>query len=38
MPLIPNIAVFQRKLGGFPIATYQAGDTVIAATSRPAAC
>jgi CRP/FNR family cyclic AMP-dependent transcriptional regulator len=33
MPLIPNIAVFQRKLGGFPIATYQAGETVIAAGS-----
>jgi CRP/FNR family transcriptional regulator, cyclic AMP receptor protein len=33
MPLIPNIAVFQRKLGGFPIATHQAGETVIAAGS-----
>jgi CRP-like cAMP-binding protein len=33
MPLIPNIAVFHRKLGGFPIATYQAGETVIAAAS-----
>jgi len=33
MPLIPNIALFQRKLGGFPIATYQAGETVIAAAS-----
>src|SRR5262249_17630664 len=33
MPLIPNIAIFQRKLGGFPIATYQAGETVIAAAS-----
>lgn len=33
MPLIPNIAMFQRKLGGFPIATYQAGETVIAAGS-----
>jgi CRP-like cAMP-binding protein len=28
-----NIALFQRKLGGFPIATYQAGETVIAAAS-----
>ena len=33
MPLIPNIALFQRKLGGFPIATYQAGETVIAAAA-----
>jgi CRP/FNR family cyclic AMP-dependent transcriptional regulator len=33
MPLIPNIALFQRKLGGFPIATYQAGETVIAGAS-----
>ena len=33
MPLIPNIAMFQRKLGGFPIATYQAGETVITAGS-----
>jgi CRP-like cAMP-binding protein len=33
MPLIPNIALFQRKLAGFPIATYQAGETVLAAAS-----
>jgi CRP/FNR family transcriptional regulator, cyclic AMP receptor protein len=33
MPLIPNIALFQRKLGGFPIATYQTGETVIAAAA-----
>jgi CRP/FNR family transcriptional regulator, cyclic AMP receptor protein len=32
-PLLPHIAVFQRKLAGFPIATYQAGETVLAATS-----
>jgi CRP/FNR family transcriptional regulator, cyclic AMP receptor protein len=32
-PLIPHIAVFQRKLSGFPIATYQAGETVLAAAS-----
>ena len=32
-PLIPNIALFQRKLAGFPIATYQAGETVLAAAS-----
>src|SRR2546430_13607655 len=33
MPLIPNIAVFQRKLAGFPIATYPAGQTVLTAAS-----
>jgi CRP/FNR family cyclic AMP-dependent transcriptional regulator len=33
MPLIPDIAVFQRKLAGFPLATYQAGETVFAAAS-----
>jgi CRP/FNR family transcriptional regulator, cyclic AMP receptor protein len=33
MPLIPNIALFQRKLAGFPIATYQAGETVLTAAS-----
>jgi len=32
-PLIPNIALLQRKLAGFPIATYQAGETVLAAAS-----
>src|SRR6266496_3685415 len=32
-PLIPNIAVFQRKLAGFPIATYRAGQTVLTAAS-----
>jgi CRP/FNR family transcriptional regulator, cyclic AMP receptor protein len=34
MPLIPNIAVLQRKLAGFPIATYQAGETVLSAASK----
>ena len=29
MPLIPNISLFRRKLAGFPIATYQAGETVV---------
>src|SRR5262249_28914019 len=33
MPLIPNIAAFQRKLASFPIATYQAGETVLTAAS-----
>jgi CRP/FNR family transcriptional regulator, cyclic AMP receptor protein len=32
-PLIPNMAVFRRKLAGFPIATYQAGETVLTAAS-----
>jgi hypothetical protein len=34
MPLIPDTAVFQRKLGDLPIATYQAGETVLTATCR----
>jgi hypothetical protein len=33
MPLIPNISLFQSKLAGFPIATYQAGETVVAAAA-----
>src|SRR5262249_50957067 len=33
MPLIPDIAVFQRKLAGFPLATYQAGEPVLTAGS-----
>jgi CRP/FNR family cyclic AMP-dependent transcriptional regulator len=33
MPLISNIAVFQRKLAGFPIATYQPGEMVLTAAS-----
>lgn len=33
MPLIPDISVFRRKLAGFPTATYQAGETVVAAAS-----
>jgi CRP/FNR family transcriptional regulator, cyclic AMP receptor protein len=33
MPLIPDIAVLQRKLATFPAATYQAGETVISAAS-----
>src|SRR5262245_29048488 len=31
--IIPNISVFRRKLADFPIATYQAGETVVAAGS-----
>jgi hypothetical protein len=27
-PLIPDIAVFQRKLATLPLVTYQAGQTV----------
>src|SRR5262249_58082488 len=33
MTLTPNIPLFKRQLGGFPIATYQRGETVIAAAS-----
>jgi CRP-like cAMP-binding protein len=33
MPLIPDISVFRRKLAGFPIATYQTGETVVTAAS-----
>ena len=32
-PLIPDIAVFQRKLATLPLATYQAGETVLSAGS-----
>jgi hypothetical protein len=28
MPLIPDIAVFQRKLATLPLTSYQAGETV----------
>jgi CRP/FNR family cyclic AMP-dependent transcriptional regulator len=33
MPLIPDIAVFQRKLATLPVVTYQAGETVLSAAS-----
>jgi CRP-like cAMP-binding protein len=33
MPLIPDTAVFQRKLADLPIVTYQAGETVLTAAS-----
>src|SRR5215469_7814279 len=33
MPLIPDMAVFQRKLATLPLATYQAGETVLSAAS-----
>jgi CRP/FNR family transcriptional regulator, cyclic AMP receptor protein len=33
MPLISDTAVFQRKLADLPIATYQAGETVLTAAS-----
>jgi CRP/FNR family transcriptional regulator, cyclic AMP receptor protein len=32
-PLIPDMAVFQRKLATLPLATYQAGETVLSAGS-----
>jgi CRP/FNR family cyclic AMP-dependent transcriptional regulator len=33
LPLIPDTAVFQRKLADLPIATYRAGETVLTAAS-----
>src|SRR5258708_20869292 len=32
-PLIPDIAVFQRKLATLPLVTYRAGETVLSAAS-----
>ena len=34
MPLVPDTAVFQKRFAAFPLATYQAGETVIATGSR----
>src|SRR5262245_40337175 len=34
MPLVPDAAVFRRRLAALPLATYQAGETVLAAGSR----
>ena len=34
MPLIPDSAVFQQKLGALPLTTYQAGATIFAAGSK----
>src|SRR5260221_14769564 len=34
MNLIPDIAVFQKRLGALPLATYTAGETVLVAGSR----
>src|SRR5260370_4834520 len=33
MPLIPDMDVFQRKLATLPLASYQAGETVLSAAS-----
>src|SRR5262249_27187388 len=33
MPLIPDAAVFQKRLATLPLVTYQAGETVLAAGS-----
>jgi CRP-like cAMP-binding protein len=33
MPMIPNAADLERKLASLPLATYQAGETVLAAAS-----
>jgi CRP/FNR family transcriptional regulator, cyclic AMP receptor protein len=32
-PLIPDIALFQRKLATLPLTSYQAGETVLSAAS-----
>jgi len=34
MPLIPDTAVFQKRLAALPLQTYQTGETVFAAGSR----
>ena len=34
MHLVPGSAVFERRLGARPLATYEAGETVLAAGSR----
>ena len=34
MHLIPDIAVFQERLGALPLATYKIGETVLASGSR----
>ena len=33
MPLIPDIAVFRKTIAALPLATYQAGETVLTAGS-----
>jgi hypothetical protein len=32
-PLIPDTAIFQRKLATLPLVTYRAGETVLSAAS-----
>jgi len=34
MPLVPDAAVFHKRLAALPLATYQAGEAVLAAGSR----
>ena len=34
MPLIPNTAALQRRIATLPLATYQPGETVIAAGTK----
>jgi hypothetical protein len=38
MSLIPDRAAFQRRLGGLPITTYQAGESVLTSGSRTGRC
>ncbi|MGH6917632.1 MAG: hypothetical protein ACREJ0_08000, partial [Geminicoccaceae bacterium] len=33
MSLVPDAAVFQKRLAALPVATYQAGETVLTASS-----
>jgi hypothetical protein len=34
MHLTPDVAVFQKRLGALPLATYKIGETVLAGGSR----
>jgi hypothetical protein len=34
MPLIPDSAVFLKRIGALPLVTYQVGETVLAEGSR----
>ena len=38
MPLIPDSAVFLKRIGALPLVTYQAGENVLAAGSERAGC
>jgi hypothetical protein len=38
MPLNPNTTMLLRRIEAMPLATYQPGETVIAAGTKPVAC